>query len=170
MLSKIANLLARAANPISRVINNIGLAVLAIMMFLTAVDVTLRYVFSRPITGSFELTQFMMVSLCALTFAQSQVAKANVAVDVVVNLFPKRVQAGFDAFAWFVGLVLVSLYCWRAFVRAKSLVAIGTTSPMLYIPIYPFVFVLAFGFGIMALVFLVDFINSLSQVVKKWNP
>ena len=41
-------------------INNVASFLLASMMFLTAIDVALRYIFQRPITGTYEIIEFMM--------------------------------------------------------------------------------------------------------------
>ena len=44
--------LERGIQGLSRAINGIGVGFLALMMFLTGTDVTLRYIFNRPIAGA----------------------------------------------------------------------------------------------------------------------
>ena len=92
-LSKAAQFLGRAVYPPSRIINTVGLGVLAVMMFLTATDVTLRYVFNRPIPGAFELTEFLMATLVAFALAYTQVHKGHINVDLIISRFPPRAQA-----------------------------------------------------------------------------
>jgi TRAP-type C4-dicarboxylate transport system permease small subunit len=53
--------LVGAVNLVSRWFNYLGVGVLTIMMLLTVSDVLLRFVFNRPILGTLELTEYMMV-------------------------------------------------------------------------------------------------------------
>ena len=56
--------------------NGIGMVSLAAMMFLIAADVVLRYFFNKPITGDYELVQFMLVIMISLGLAYCGLRKA----------------------------------------------------------------------------------------------
>ena len=60
-LPRFASFLATIATPAARVTSGVGAGVLVLMMFLSAMDVLLRYFFNSPISGAMELTQYMML-------------------------------------------------------------------------------------------------------------
>ena len=68
-LKKTADLINLITRPIVRLLKSIAMGILLIMMFLTAMDVIFRYMFNRPITGSYELIEFMMAILVSFGIA-----------------------------------------------------------------------------------------------------
>ena len=166
-LSKAANLLNRVARLASEALHSVGIIVLALMMLLTTADVTLRYVFDRPVTGSYDLTVYMMAIVVAFGLAYCAVMKGHVRVEVIVSRLPQRAQAIIDSITCFVGLGLFSLITWQCFVNMKLLFASNLTSSVLLIPVFPFAGVVGIGSACLTLVLLTDFLDSLSQAVKK---
>jgi len=136
------------------------------MMFLTAADVTLRYVFNRPIPGSYELTEFLMAILVAFALAYTQVHKGHVSVDLVISRFPPRAQAVINTITIFFSLGIFAIITWRSIVYAGNVRLEGFVTSALDIPIYPFVYVVAFGSAILCLVLIYNLFEHLHQVVK----
>jgi len=172
-LNKIAEALKKVTIPISRWINWVGVAVLALMMFLTTADVILRYIFHKPIDGSLELTEFMMVVLVAFTLAYTAVNKGHITVDVVTERFRPRVRAVFNSINSLISLGVFVLIAWRSIAYAEMMRAGHDVSSSLAIPIYPFVYLVAVGSIIICLVFIYNFFEQLSKVVagarwQKW--
>ena len=166
-LSRAAHLLSRVVNPASRVINSVGVSVLAIMMLLTAGDVLLRYFFNRPIPGSFELTAFMMAIVVSFGLAYTAVRKGHVNVELVVSRLPQRAQAVIYSITGLISLGLFSMISWQCILQAKTLFLGKSASEVLYIPVFPFLLVTSFGFALLTLAFLVELLNSLTQAVKR---
>jgi len=166
-LTRAANWLNRIVRPISGVIHSVGLGVLGLMMLLTASDVTLRYVFNRPIGGSFDLTVYMMTIVVAFALAYCAVQKGHVRVDFVVDRLPQRAQAIIDSATGLLGLGLVSLISWQCFINIKAQYIQNVESSVLHIPTFPFVGVVALGIACFTLVLLADFLDFLSQAVKR---
>jgi len=137
------------------------------MMLLITMDVFLRYSFNRPLKGSFELVEFMMAVVICLGMAYTGVQRGHVAVELVVSRFSPRVQALIDSFNWLVSMGLFLLISWKAVAQARVVGLSGLASSVLHVPVFPFLLVLAFGSGFLCLVFLVNFIDSVSRVMKK---
>jgi TRAP-type C4-dicarboxylate transport system permease small subunit len=159
--------LKKVFRPAGRVLHSLGVGVLALMMFLTAADVILRYVFNRPIVGAFDLTEYMMAILISFGLAYCAMMKGHVTVDLVVSRLPQRAQAIMDCVTGLLSLGLFSLISWQCFVNVKLLYASGVTSTVLLIPVFPFVGVVGIGSAMLTLILLIDFLESLSRVVKK---
>ena len=138
-----------------------------VMMLLIFIDVLLRYFLNRPLKGVFELVEFMMAIVVCLGMAYTGVQKGHVAVELVVSRFSPRVQALIDSFNYLVSTILFFLISWKSALQAKVLWAGGLTSSILYVPVYPFVSVLAFCSGLLGVVFLLHFIDSTSRMIKK---
>ena len=167
MLEKIAHLLNRVVRPPSRWLHIVGMAILAVMMVLTFVDVFGRYILNHPLTGTYEITVYMMSILVAFSLAYCAVMKGHVTVDVVVSRFPERAQAIIDSITGLIGLVLFSLITWQCALYVREQFNAGVQSLVLLIPVFPFVGVVALGLAMFTLVLLTRLIEFLSQAVKK---
>jgi TRAP-type transport system small permease protein len=153
-------------HPVVKWVNYVGLGALAAMMFLTASDVSLRKLFNAPILGSYEIQGFLMVILVAFAVGYTAIEKAHVNVDLVATHLPKKSQVAVEMVTNFVCFLLYALICWRLYYHATTTFASGATSGALSIPEYPFVYVAAIGFTVLSLVFLVQFLECLSRLVK----
>jgi len=160
----------KVVDPVVRWVNNAGVIILAMMMVLTVADVTLRYFFNKPILGSYELTEFMMTMLAAFTLGYAATLKAHVNVDLVYTRLPERVQGMISIFTSLVCVVFFGLMFWRNIYQSSVLREANAMSPALSIPEFPFIFILGIGFGIIALVFLLQLLESIVKAAGKWTP
>lgn len=149
------------------VFGTIGIAVLVAMMLLTVVDVFLRFTFNRPIVGSTEVTQFMMVSLAFLVLVLCTIRKAHVKVDLVAAHFPLRVQTVCDAVLYLFGSGMFSLIAWRTFLQARNALFRNQASDVLSIPVSPFYFLVAVTCGMVSLLLLTHLVKNIVQSVKR---
>jgi len=165
-LAKAAQCLRKVVYPSSQVINGVGVGILVVMMLLTTADVTLRYIFNRPITGAMELTELMMAVLVACGLAYAAVHKEHIRVELIISRFSPRAQAVINAITCFFSLGIFSLITWRSILYAEYLRLGGVTSAVLLIPVYPFVYVVAFGSALLCLIFVCNLFEHLAQVVE----
>ena len=166
-LSKAADSLYKIIRPVSQVLHSVGIGVLMALMLFTGADVTLRYVFNRPIGGSIELTQYMMAIIVAFGLAYCAVVKGHVRVDFVISRFRQRTQAVINSITGLLGFGLFSVVTWQLFLYIKELFDSGQSSVVMLIPAFPFVAVVALGGAILCLVLLADFLDFLSQAVRQ---
>ena len=141
---------------------------LVAMMLLTVADVCGRYIFNKPIKGTWELVGFLLVAAGSLGLGYCQVKKAHIRIDFLLQRFPEKMRAIITTIANFLGFAAFSVLSWRCVLYAQYyLTATGNATDTLHIPLFPFVLVLAVGTGMLALVLLFDFIYSLSKVRGK---
>jgi tripartite ATP-independent transporter DctM subunit len=145
---------------VGRSMNSLGGVFLVAMMVITTLDVIGRYVFNRPVPGANELAEFLQVTVVYCGVAYTALKKGHVAVDVLFNRLSRRVQDFLFSFTSFVGTVLFGLIAWQSVAQSLVFKAATRSSPVLEIPLWPFVLVVAFGSGILSLVLLSDFIGS----------
>jgi TRAP-type C4-dicarboxylate transport system permease small subunit len=150
------------------------------MMLLTCADVILRLGVTayheyhwqflspfRPIPGTYELVCFLGAVAVAFAMAHTSVEQGHVAVSIVVQLFPKRVQAVIETITTLFGLVFFILIAWQSVLYACDLRASGEVSLTLELPFYPFVYGIGFASASVCLVLLVDLSKSLPEVFRK---
>ncbi len=150
---------SRRLGKIGSLLSRVGALALFVMMLLTTADVVGRYAFNSPILGAFELTEFLVLILIFSFLAYTQAEKTHVTVDLLVMLFPQRVQRYVDLFNHLVCLLLMALITWMGFQRALEMMEVGETSPNLAVPDYPFVFFLVLGCAVMCIEYIRDLIR-----------
>ena len=122
-----------------------GAYVLFGMMLLTVCAVIGRYIFNLPITGAYEITEALMVTLVFFFIGYTQASKAHVAVDLVVKLLPRKIEMIINIITQVMSLLMMLLVAWMSIVRWLELMEIKEHTPILGIPVSPFVLILALG-------------------------
>lgn len=129
----------------------VGAIALFIMMCLTAADVIGRYLFNSPITGVFEMTEYLVLILIFSFIGYTQSQKGHVAVDLLLVKFPRSLRTCIEIGNHFVCLLLMGLITWMGVQKALELKEVGEASPNLQIPAYPFAFFLVLGCVVMCI-------------------
>ena len=139
-------------------------------MFLIAADVLLRYLFGRPITGAFELIEYMMAILVSFSIVYCAHQQAHVHVDIIVEHLSQRTRALLSCVTSFLTLLLFLLITWQAFSYIVDEYESKLTSAVLYIPVYPFVALVAIAFTVLCLIILAQLLRRVSETATKWTP
>ena len=152
-------------NKLSLFADIVGRVVLAAMVIIVTLDVVLRYFFNRPISGSYELVEFMMVTLVYLGLAYTQTQKGHISVTLLTDKFSPGTMAVISTVTNLLCVGIFALITWRCIVEAGVLKANGTSSGVLFIPNFPFMWIVAFGSALLSLVFFLEFTRSFSSVL-----
>ncbi len=155
---------------VSRVVKVVGIGamlLLGVMMLLTVADVTLRYLFAKPIYGGMELTEYLMVCVGTLGLAWCALQGAHIKVDLIVSRLPPTAQKVTDIINYLVVIGVCGVIASQAFLRAKVVQNLGVDSPVLDIPQYPFVLVVSFSYLLLFLISIVLLIHSISSLMVK---
>ena len=161
------NYLTKLYRIIIGILAGIAAIVLTAMMFLIMTDVVLRYVFNSPITGSYEIIQYMMAILISFAVVFCAYKRSHVSVDIIFDLLPPKPQSIVACMGSLIVLILFIFIAWENVLYIKEIYGQKLTSTILYIPTYPFVAAVAAGFVALCLVMFIEFLNALRGVVKK---
>ena len=122
------------------------------LVCLTFCDVTLRYLFSSPITGAQDLIAMGMVIV--FFFALPLTSRVNG--HIVVDLLPEFSNDYFnllrDAFVKLLTLSIFGFLAWEGAIRAEESAIMGEATNMIEIPYRPFFYVLVTGCLINAII------------------
>ncbi|MDZ7599230.1 MAG: TRAP transporter small permease [Desulfobacterales bacterium] len=144
-----------------------GMIWVLVMMALTAVDVTGRYLFSAPVKGSLELSEFMLAVFGMLGMAYTQQMGANVKVRILEKFLPRRAVLALDSLTFALSLGVILLLVYQSWVMGIEEYHYRTASDSLGVPLYPFHFLLSLSCLVLAIELLVALINSLHGVFAK---
>ncbi len=151
------------------ILRHIAIWILSAMMFLTAADVLLRYLFNKPISGAYELVEYMMAILVSFSIVYCAHQKAHVNVDILVERFSERIRTILSCATIFLTLILFLLITWQTVSYIVDEYECELTSAVLYIPVYPFVTFVAIAFAVLCLVVLAELFNRISEAILKWT-
>ena len=148
-----------------RILNILSGIALVLMMGLVFFNVVLRAVWN-PILGTYEFTGYLASLTITFAIAHCASGKGHIAITFFVDRLPDRIQAIIDSFIAILGTALYAVISWQCVKYAINLYRIGEVSPATATPFYPFIFAVAFGLLMFALVLLNDLIKSIGEIFK----
>ena len=135
--------------------------VLTCMILMTCANIISRLVWI-PIKGTFELMGYFGAVITAFALGYTQIEKGHIAVDILVKGFSGRVRKIINCINSTICMVFFTIAGWQLGKYGFTLYQTGEITETLRIIYYPFVYAVAFGCFVLALVLLVDFIKLLT--------
>jgi len=149
----------------------IGGLLVFILMLVTVVDVTGRYLFDSPLQGAVELSELILIMIVYLAISLTQREHLHVGMDLLLERLKKGNHPLYEPLKAF-GSILVGIvlgvffyYCSRDFI--ESITISETTSGPLYVPSWPVKGVLCVGLLSLVVRLFVQFFQSVSLIRKE---
>ena len=161
MLSPVKNL-SRAG----KAFNILACAAVVAMMLLSVADVILR-IFGRPIPGTYELVGFLGTTVVSFALAFTSIEKGHIAVELLFEKFPQRVQLAIESFGNLIGALLFGVIAYQAVLYAMDLKNSGEVSATLQMPAYPFIYGIAAGCALLCLLLITECIKSFRRTIDR---
>ncbi len=139
----------------------VGGVALVVMICLTCANIFFRLVWF-PIRGTFEFMGYFGAVVTAFALAYTELKKGHIAVDVVVSGFSRKTRKYLQVVNSFVYFIFFATAAWHIAGKASNLRKTGEVTETLQVIYYPFTYAVALGFGVLALVLLVNAVKSLS--------
>lgn len=144
---------------LSSVFNLLASASLMAMILLTCIDVSMRYFFSRPIAGTYDLVSLMGAVIAAFAMPYTMLMKGHVAVDLLVRTLSRRKQLVIETVTHVVGILLFLTVAWQCLGLALDMKAAGEVTPTLLLPFYPIVYCMSVCFFMLCVTILINLLN-----------
>ena len=158
-------LMRKGFNKLTRVAMLFSMLSVAVMMGYGFVDVLGRYLFNRPLQGTFELSELLMVAVVFLSLASCQAEDRHMRVDFFVTQMNKRKRAVVDSIAYICGIVVCGSFSWYSISPAWHSWSIReVTMGIISFPIYPAKFAVVVGTGLL----MVQLALDLFRTVGSW--
>ena len=121
-----------------------------------SMDVLCRWLFNKPIFGSIELCELLMIIACFPAFCHTQNQGTHLNVDIFLSRLSKKCQDICGVFTWSVASFYLSLLFYRMVKNAFKLYDRMEATELLNIPLWPITAFGAFFIGFLTLLVLVD--------------
>ena len=136
------------------------------MMFLIVAEVTLRSLAKKPIPGTIELVQVMLIIVLFSGMGVVALKKGHIRVDVLLDKFPTQARLVIMTCADLVALGIVAIIGWQSFVQSLFLHSSGYLTGLLKIPTWPFAAATGLFFVIFTLSMLVNFFEACKELTR----
>jgi TRAP-type C4-dicarboxylate transport system permease small subunit len=133
---------------------------LLLLVLLATANVGLRF-FHAPFAGTYELVSFLGALVTAGALAHTQRRKDHIVVEILSEKFPPLVKRCLDAVNYAVTSALFAVIAWQVWVWGGKIKEGGELSETLKLTYYPFVYLVAAGFALLALVLFVDLLKTI---------
>jgi TRAP-type C4-dicarboxylate transport system permease small subunit len=141
------------------VFNMVASAALVGMMLLTCADVFMRYLFSKPIIGTYDLVSLMGAVLASFAMPYTMLKKGHVAVEILIQYLSRGKQLIIETFTHLIGISLFLVLVWQAILLSRDMKAAGEVTPTLLLPFYPIVYCMAVCFFGLCLAILLNLLH-----------
>jgi TRAP-type C4-dicarboxylate transport system permease small subunit len=151
---------------LSRLLDQAAGFFLVVTMVLIVVNVLLRAIFETPVFGAYEYVGLLTALVIGLALAYCGVQNAHIAVSLLTERLPSRLQAVISILINLVSMCFLAVSAWYVGLYAGSMKDTGLVSSTTQIPTYPFVYLIALGLLVYSLVLLV---KSIESIIKAAN-
>jgi TRAP-type transport system small permease protein len=109
---------------------------LVVMMLATVVDVTLRYSLNRPIPGTYDLVECMLVVFVFNGMAATFLQRRNIAIDIIDHFVGRRGMAFLVRLTDIVSIMMLGILIWAMITPAFQAYEYGDRKLELALPLY----------------------------------
>ena len=157
LLNSIAKKFAQGQTTAERWLGGVAAGIIMVMMFLTSVDVVMRYAFDNPLPGVYELQEFLLVGVVFLCLAYIQSLRGHINVDLLSGRLSPRMQTALSILGHVICLVVFAIITWQGGLRAWIAFVTGQAREGLVgYPLWPAKSMLTIGTGLFCLRFISD--------------
>jgi len=149
---------------LTRSLCSVGMFLLIPMMLLTTCDVIGRASWARPITGTVELSSYMLAVFILLGLAYTHQVKGHVRVSFLISRLPPRVQLVLEIITILLSLFIIAILAWQGWTVA---IEERSVSDMLRIPQSPFRLLVAVAAFFLCLELVIDLTTTLGKLIGR---
>jgi TRAP-type C4-dicarboxylate transport system permease small subunit len=154
---------------LTALLNGVAAVALLVLMGITVADVGMRKFAAGGVTGSLELSEFLMAILVFCALAGCEFKDRNVSVSLLTERLSMRVQTLIAVVTRLTGSLMFGAIAGSLIRYAVSMKASQEVSPDLLIPRYPFIYLAVLSCAILSFVLLIKALKSAGEVFGKWK-
>jgi len=126
------------------------------LCFWIVTAVGFRYILNSPIYGVLDISQLLLISIVAVSIAQSGRTGSQVAVEILGNLLKPKMTRWTDIFVKSIGVAMMVVICVQLIINGMDAAEYGEASNTLFIPFGPFFFLLGAGMALYGVVLMFE--------------
>jgi len=155
-----------ALGAVTRILIVVAALAALVMMSLVVLDVTLRYMTSKPLQGTLEIASYyLMAPLVFFSFPFVERQQRHVRISLVTDLLSDRLQRILTVATGFLSCAYLAFFAFKAGEEAIKKTGIGEVAPSLTFDVYIWAarWTVPIGIGLMAVMLLVDTLRHIAD-------
>ena len=166
-VKRLSGILERLIAPVSRLLNAIGAFTSLVMVLLVTAHVLSRFIFKKPLIGTVELEELMLVLLVFLGMAYTQLEGRHISVDFITSRLPEKVRDTLKCITFLLSTALFICMSWQSVVLSITYLKKHVATFHLQIPTFWLLWTIALGLFLFSVLIFVDFLKSLSGLLEE---
>mgnify|MGYP001030121166 CR=1 FL=1 len=135
------------------------------LLVLVVANVFLRYVW-QSIQGTYDYVGLITAIAVSLAVAFTAYERGHIEIEILMEHFPKRVQNIVGTVMFLICTVFFCIASWQAVMVGRSMKEGNETTMAVFVPLHPFLYIMAIGLGLTALAFLIHTVKYGVRAVK----
>lgn len=149
-----------------RVLDIASAICIAAMAALVTGNILLRVLWSRPLTGTMDIVNILMVLAISLALANCGLKNGHIAVEFIMEKYSNRIQGIIGTFIYSSAVLFWGVAIWFMFAYGHSMMLSNQLAGTVAIPLYPVAYLSAFGILALLLVFVTKLADALRMAVR----
>jgi TRAP-type C4-dicarboxylate transport system permease small subunit len=138
----------------------LAIAALSGLALILVGNVVSRALFNAPILGTVEIAELLTLVVVFLTIAYTEKEKGHVNIDLLLPKLPRNFRAASTVVLLLLSVIYFLLLAWQGVSMMLSNIHPYLTSPILDIPFYPFMLIIALGSFLVSLQTLLNLLQE----------
>lgn len=135
------------------------------LLVLVVANVIMRYFFTS-IKGTYDYVGLITAVAVSLAVAFTAYERGHIEIEILMDRLPQRFQSVVGSIMFLISTVFFCIASWQCVVVGNSMKEANETTMAVYVQLYPFMYILAFGLALTALAFLIHTVNHVAKAVK----
>ena len=142
------------------------IGILGVMLIIVC-DILKRLITNEALIGTYEIVERLLMCAVFASFAYTQYKKGHVRVTMLVTHFPQKLQFLLYALTCLASVILSGLLCYAVVGQVQYSYTAGTSTGVLFIPLYPFFIIECIAMAIYAITVLWDAVKGFLALGSK---
>jgi len=139
-----------------------------LIMFLVSADVISRFLFGKPVMGTYEIGEMLMVCIVFLAVGYTQMVGGHVKVETLTRRLNADIRTGLSTIMSFLGFVIFALMTYSSWNLAlAALRNKRTIQGLLGLPLFPSKLLVTIGAATLAICFFIETIKEVGNITWK---
>ena len=164
---EIAKTLDKSIHLINSALRYVCMSLLFFMMALGTCDVMGRYLFNKPILGTYEIFEILLPAIVLLGLGYTQGSNAHVRVELFISHLSSRKQTVLNLITNGCALFISVLILWRGWLLTTAYWRMGRTIPTIDVPMFLPQLLVPLGALLLIFVLIVQMLQYIVQLTER---
>ena len=150
----------------SRILDRVAAACIVVMMGVVVLNILLRALLGRPLLGTIDYVNILMTLTIGLGLAYCGLQNGHIAVEFIVDKLSVKTQALLAILTNLTALLFWGAAAWYMAAYARNMMQTNLMAGTISIPMYPAIYLLAFGLLMLCLVTVLKLSDAVRMIIK----